>query len=263
MITSYYDKENRRIVQVGTVSNPGFWDNHWKTNPVKVYSRRYSFVLPIIKKFLKKGRVLEGGCGLGDKVYLLQKKGYEAIGVDYAKETVEKVKNLIPSLDIRFADVRQLPFSDEFFDGYLSLGVIEHFYYGYKDIINEMKRVLKKGGFAFVGFPFLSLLRKIKIKRNSYPLWEGKEDLVNNFYQFILDHNKVINDFSREGFQLKHLYLYDAVKGIKDEVAFFKRPFQFIYDKQSLYSKALKYGVSRIFSWFGGHLALTVFSKEK
>ena len=260
---SYYDKVNNRIVQVGTKSILGFWDNHWKTNPVEVYSHKQSFVMPIIKKFLKKGRILESGCGLGDKVYLLQKEGYEATGIDNAKETVEKVKRIMPSLDIRFADVRQLPFDDEFFDGYLSLGVIEHFYEGYDRVIQETTRVVKKGGFAFVGFPFLCPLRKIKIKRGSYPLWEEKEDLVSSFYQFILDHNKVIDDFSKKGFQIKRLYFCDAVKGMKDEVTFCRRPLQFIYGKQNFYLKALKHGLSGIFSRFSGHLALVVFRKEK
>lgn len=261
MISSYYDKVNNRIVQVGNTSSPVFWDRHWKSNPVEFYSCRRSFVMPIIKKFVKKGRILEGGCGLGDKIYLLQKKGYEAIGVDYAKDTVGKVKELMPSLDIQFADVRQLPFKDEYFDGYLSLGVIEHFYYGYDQIIKEMSRVLKKGGFAFVSFPFLSPLRRIKVKHNGYPVWEERADLVDNFYQFILDHYKIIDDFNKNGFKIEHIQFHDGTKGIKDEIGIFKRPLQIIYDSSNISLKVVKYVLGRVSSSFAGHLILLVFSK--
>lgn len=262
MLKSYYDKKNNRIVQIGNISNSSFWDNHWKTNPVLAYSQKYSFIIPIIRKFLKKGRILEAGCGPGDKVYLLQEAGYDAVGIDYAKETVEAVKNSMPSLDIRIGDVRNLPFEDECFDGYLSLGVIEHLYEGYDLVIKEMRRVLKKNGFAFVGFPFLCPLRKIKLRRNCYPLWEEKVDLVNNFYQFILDYKKVLEDFQKNGFAGIKLEFFDGVKCIKDEINSFRPILQKIYDSRNIYIKMAKFGINKISSCFAAHLALLVIKKH-
>lgn len=45
-------------------------------------------------------------------------------------------------------DVRKLQFADGFFDGYWSLGVIEYFWEGYNEIVNEVKRVIKPGMFS-------------------------------------------------------------------------------------------------------------------
>ena len=65
-------------------------------------------------------------------------------------------------------DVRNLNFDDGFFDGYWSLGVIEHFYEGYERIIKEVNRVIKRNGFVFLTFPSLSFLRKFKSKWGLY-----------------------------------------------------------------------------------------------
>ena len=44
-------------------------------------------------------------------------------------------------------DLDDLPVEDESVDGYWSLGVIEHFYDGYGEILSEMHRVIKRDGF--------------------------------------------------------------------------------------------------------------------
>jgi len=55
-----------------------------------------------------------------------------------------------------FSDVRKLNFPDHYFDGYWSLGVIEHFYKGYDEIIHKIYRVLHPGGFLFLTVPEMS-----------------------------------------------------------------------------------------------------------
>jgi len=42
-----------------------------------------------------------------------------------------------------------LKFPNNFFDGYWTLGVIEHFWEGYNQIIEEAKRVIKPGDIYF------------------------------------------------------------------------------------------------------------------
>ena len=60
-------------------------------------------------------------------VYSLKKQGFEAIGLDFAPQTINYLQEVAPELDIRLGDARSLPFENESFDGYWSLGVIEHF----------------------------------------------------------------------------------------------------------------------------------------
>jgi len=145
----YYDKKNNRLVYINNKATDEYWDEHWENDNFEKLVRIKSnkFIETNTNKYLKKGdKILEGGCGRGQNVYLLQHIGYECIGLDYAKNTVELINKKIPEIDVRLGDVRKLDFEDNSFDGYWSLGVIEHFYNGYDDIANEIYRVLKLGG---------------------------------------------------------------------------------------------------------------------
>ena len=51
--------------------------------------------------------------------------------MDFAEESVRRARLEYPGLDIREGDVRSLPFPAGHFDGYWSIGVIEHFWGGY------------------------------------------------------------------------------------------------------------------------------------
>ena len=134
----YYDKENRRLVYIEENATPEFWDRQWKDEKLKqsiLAGAKEHFVFPITKRYLKTGsKILEGGCGKGQFVYSLHTRGYDAHGVDFAEKTVEKIRALVPELKIHLGDVRKLEFPDASFDGYWSLGVIEHFPEGYDAI---------------------------------------------------------------------------------------------------------------------------------
>ncbi|MGR3318584.1 MAG: class I SAM-dependent methyltransferase, partial [Candidatus Anammoxibacter sp.] len=98
----------------------------------------------------------------------LHKAGFDAYGVDIAQDTVRTIRKRRPEIKIEIADVRKLPFSDEYFDGYWSLGVIGHFYDGYDKVFHEMRRIIRGGGYLFLSFPHMSFLRNCKVRRNKY-----------------------------------------------------------------------------------------------
>lgn len=263
----FYDQKNNRLVYVGKASNPEYWNAHWDKNTIeKLYPKRiypFDYIVANTKKYLPAGSlILEGGCGTGQQVYKLQKSGYEVIGIDYAQKTVETVKQAKPELDIRYGDVRKLEFENNFFDGYWSFGVIEHFYKGYEKIMNEMHRVLKPGGYLFITFPYMSRLRKIKAKNNKYPIWEIQQHNIENFYQFALDKNKVITDFENIGFKLIKKQHLSGLKGLKDEIEVLKKPLQKIYDNRSLIGLVSAKIVSTIFNRFSSHSILLVLRKK-
>ncbi len=161
--------KNKRLVYIGESPTPSFWNSHWDTEKFKEAIERGKntrFVLKILNRYIpdKKGRILEGGCGRGQVVYCMQVHGYQSVGVDFAKETIERVKGTIPKLDVRVGDIRDLQFLDNYFTGYWSLGVIEHSWDGYHDILEEMQRVLVNGGYVFLTFPFISPFKEIKSK---------------------------------------------------------------------------------------------------
>lgn len=74
--------------------------------------------------------------------------------------------------------------------------MIEHFPEGFTDIIDEMWRVLRPGGYAFVTVPSMSPMRRMKVKLNLYSVFDGD---MTNFYQFILSPKDIIRCFEKNG----------------------------------------------------------------
>lgn len=107
------------------------------------------------KNFKPGGRVLDLGCGMGRHVKFLAQFGFDAFGCDYSSQGVLHTKELLNSsglkADVREADMLELPYDDEYFDGLISYGVL--FYakdeVEIKKALSEVYRVLKKGGSAF------------------------------------------------------------------------------------------------------------------
>lgn len=260
----YFDQTNQRLVFISKKANPAFWDQHWnQCLNKKIYQDRISSfdpVLRITKKFLSPGsKVLEGGCGLGQNVSKLSLQGYKVWGVDYAPQTVRRAKEYFSKLNIKKADVKNLPFPANYFDGYWSIGVIEHYYQGYEEIFAEMARVIKKEGFLFLSFPYMSCWRKTKAKLNFYPPWQEDKNLRENFYQFALEGNKVKEDLKTQGFREVARYYLDATKGLKDECRLLKPILQKIYDAQF---QGINFLISLLGSRFMGHSLLLVLKKE-
>ena len=72
------------------------WSLNVKSNHedfVNVIQIRNQYVEEICEKFFSKGaKILDAGCGIGDLVISLVKKGYDAIGVDFASNMIEKAR---------------------------------------------------------------------------------------------------------------------------------------------------------------------------
>jgi len=95
-------------------------------------------------------RILDVGCGLGYLVFDLNRRGYEAIGLDVAptmialcKERARKAR--IQGVQFMIGDVEGTDFSDESFDAVIALGVIEYMESD-EPMLQEMFRILKPGG---------------------------------------------------------------------------------------------------------------------
>ena len=262
--TRYYDKKNNRLVYIASKASDDYWDSHWEAEDFnKMIKVNYNpFISNNTKKYLSKGsKILEGGCGRGQNVYLLQKQGFDVTGIDYAKKTVDKINTYIPELDIKLGDVRKLPFDANHFDGYWSLGVIEHFYKGYDDIMVEMRRVLKPSGILLMTVPTMSPLRKFKAKFSFYPIWKDEQEKIEQFYQFALDPVAIIKNYESNGFKLLAKKPYDGFKGLKDEISFIKTPLQYIYDSNFILSKIIRKIIGILTERFSSHMTLFIFKK--
>jgi len=265
----YFDKKLGRLVFIARSATPDFWDEQWDIKDLERAIRSGSqerFVSKTTKRYLlptADHRILEGGCGKGNFVYSLRHHGYDAYGVDFAEETVRKINTLVPELRITVADVRKLPFADNYFDGYWSLGVIEHFYEGYGAIADEMRRVIRPGGFLFLTFPYLSPLRKLKIFLGHYPNLPKNNAPPVGFYQFALDHKKTIADFVKLGFECIETRPFEGFKGFKEEVSKPLKDFlQKIYDCKALPCKIIDFILSHSLAPISGHTILVILKKK-
>jgi len=126
----------------------------------KVKNRLETYLDKIDKYFYgidrKELRIIDLGCGECEWVELLNKHGYNAIGVDSNSEIVRKISNIYPNLNIIEKDALDYlrDAEDNSIDVISAIHVIEHM--EVVDIIkflSECKRVLKKGGLLIVETP--------------------------------------------------------------------------------------------------------------
>ncbi len=261
----FYDQHNHRLVYVGQASDPDFWDAHWQAADFQRAIRvpHHRFILGHTSRYLQPGaRILEGGCGRGDKVYALTHHGYDAYGVDYAPETVERIRRYAPELKVSLGDVRRLEFPDGFFDGYWSLGVIEHFPEGYDPILREMQRVLKPGGYIFLTCPAMSALRAIKARLRCYPAWPLQPESWDGFYQFALDPRSVVARFEAAGFARVERRFHDGFYGLMQEWPMFDALLGRAYESPRLPARVLRAGVNALTAAWAGHIALLILRKR-
>lgn len=99
--------------------------------------------------FVKRGRVLDLGCGLGNTSKLLSSNSsLEIIGLDYCQEEIAKAKNIFPDLNIVYGNAEDMPFESESFDTLVLKDSLHHFYQeaDFQKVSSEINRVLKPGG---------------------------------------------------------------------------------------------------------------------
>jgi SAM-dependent methyltransferase len=191
-----------RLVYLDEKATPEFWDSHWRAEGMPPTISPRDDVITVTARYLPLGaRVLEGGCGRANKVKALADAGFSAVGIDFAEGSVNQARVNYPGLDIQVGDVRSLQFAESSFDGYWSIGVIEHFWSGYDEILSEAARVLRPSGYLFLTAPWLSPYRRRKAKANGYPRSDFRSEPP-AFYQFALGRKEVAAALVSHGFKL-------------------------------------------------------------
>lgn len=195
------------------------WDENWSGEDIQNFDRRDNrWFVDMVERALPKGaKLIEGGCGVGDKVYSLWKAGFDVLGVDFAEQTLARTRSRYPELKLELGDVRKLPVPGDSIDGFLSLGVIEHYDQGYDDQIAEMRRVLKNGGVLFLTFPFMSPLKKLKAFLGGFEPYDPAHLPPEPFYQHELDLKEVQEALKRHGFRVRRREVYAEELGLKTD----------------------------------------------
>jgi len=260
-----YLSDRRTLAFFRKEATPNFWDDHWIVEDLRqviLSCKTDSTFIPRIRKYLPQGStVLEGGCGRGQLVNALRQHGYQAIGIDFASKTVARIKEAVPELDVRIGDVRSLPIDSGTLDGYISAGVIEHFWDGYEGILAEMSRTIKSSGFLFVSFPYMSPLRRFKAKTGCYESRriDEAEGLRGSFYQFAFPWQQVARDLGSHGFVQREAHPCAGIKGMKDEIGCLRNRLQSLYDGEG--NRITSFALDHIFRTFAAHSLLLVMQK--
>ncbi|MGC9384300.1 MAG: class I SAM-dependent methyltransferase [Kosmotogaceae bacterium] len=131
----------------------------WNWNRVKedIWNRPSEDVYYLLHRWKEKGykRFLDLGCGMGRHSVFFAENGFQVTGCDLSESGLRilkesaKEKNL--DINIVKGDIAELPFENESFDAILSYHSIYHVdSQGMSKVIEEIRRVLKKGGEIFL-----------------------------------------------------------------------------------------------------------------
>lgn len=254
----YWEKENR-LVYLDEKATPEFWDSRWQTAGKPPVISPSDDVVKVTKNYLASGsRILEGGCGRANKVKAMADAGFNAIGLDFAEQSVNQARIDYPGLDIQQGDVRSLDFSDNYFDGYWSIGVIEHFWNGYDSILSEAARVIKPEGIMFLSAPWFSPYRKYKARSGGYANAEFADE-PNSFYQFALSKEEVCKQLEKHGFELLSWQGRAAEISMREDMIKFKPQIDWLFGSRGgIVKRVLRRAITNSLELYCGHSFLAV-----
>lgn len=171
------------------------------------------FEQPFLKYLPREGPILEAGCGTGKYVWALRARGYKIEGIDYAAETIGRIRQVDATLDVRVGDIYAIDRPDNHYAAYISIGVLEHNFNGQDAGLAEAYRVLRPGGIGLITVPYLNCPRR--------RVWRTVSEAVAPelpgglcFYQDHLDIQTFKLQLEKTGFQLLEQFPYLLFGGL-------------------------------------------------
>ncbi len=128
--------------------------------------------------------ILDAGCGEGYGSGLLAEVATKVIGVDVSQEAIRHAREKYSRENLHYCvmDVVNMNFADNTFDVIVSFQVIEHLNNPLK-FLKQIKRMLKKGGWAIISTPNKSLHKGKSIGKYHVKEYQYYEfmDLLNSY----------------------------------------------------------------------------------
>ncbi len=131
---------------------------YYQKDDIEVFSTthdRHEKVYFMVKRYIEPGsKILEIGFGDG---HLLKKmsKEYDCYGADISKEIIDEMRKNVMHIKLDHIDVDgKLPYENGYFDGFVASEVLEHMSNEELNVcIDEIGRILKRGGYAIITVP--------------------------------------------------------------------------------------------------------------
>lgn len=253
LITIRVAKEGR-LVYYRKAPDPKYWTELWdRTVNADFYENalagRLGYLEPIYREFLPSdGPILEAGCGAGQVVLGLRKLGYPVEGVDFAEDTISRVRDKFPDLPVSVGDVCNLQVADGYYTAYISLGVIEHREEGPEPFLEEAFRVIKPSGIAIFTVPWFNPTRRLK---SWLGFFRSKNPSDLEFYQYAYRAKEIKSYLTAAGFEVLKIGAYGNIQmGFEDEIPLVEKTYKF--GRLGRFVKRIFRGSSFIKS-IGGH----------
>lgn len=134
---------------------------------------------------LKKGKILEIGCGNCRNLKTLAKEGFECYGIDFSREMIKYAKEYCKKhnfkVKLKKARAEKLPFASNSIDYILCIATLHHLKPAEQiKAIKEIQRVLKSKGVALIAV----WNRKKEKTKEKYIGWKVKGKTYWRYYYF-------------------------------------------------------------------------------
>jgi SAM-dependent methyltransferase len=190
-----------------------FWTEHWgghSPDELLAVADVSPLTTLITAALPRNGLVLEAGCGLGQYVILLRRRGWRAAGVDSSVAALAAARR-VAAVPLAASDLRSLAVRTGAARAYVSLGVVEHDPGGPGTILDEARRVLAPGGVLVVSVPYLNGARRL-----GAPWIRRRQAAVRaaggTFYQYAFTRGELLRILRAHGFTPLEVHPYDPAR---------------------------------------------------
>lgn len=169
------------------------WDKEWRLYNRYPYFKPNNRVLNVVRECFNGNvggkKILELGAGSGSDIVSLAQDGAKGYALDFSNESIKTTEYWMKKKKVNIeavqANIKKIPYPDNYFDLVYSVGLMEHF----KNLIpllKEQTRVIKPGGFLLIDVPqkytLYTIAKHIRMKVNTHPFgWEteySRGDLI-------------------------------------------------------------------------------------
>ena len=126
-------------------------ERYSESQKIEIMQKKLSEKAACLASWPKGSKILDVGCGPGFSIDVLQKRGYDVVGIDISPKMIRIAKD--KGFNVVQSDATKMPFDDESFDGLVSISLLQ--WLGNKElkkVARECHRVLKEGATAIIQF---------------------------------------------------------------------------------------------------------------